>query len=84
MVNLKLALPKFDRCIALNPANPSIVATGQAAGHDEKEGDICTCRRTDRQTDRQTDIQTGTQTDRQTKPAYMLVVQFSYIWAFLS
>ncbi|KAL5260262.1 hypothetical protein ACHWQZ_G010400 [Mnemiopsis leidyi] len=27
------------RCIALNPANPSIVATGQAAGHDEKEGD---------------------------------------------
>ena len=29
------------KCIALNPANPSIVATGQAAGHDEKEGDVC-------------------------------------------
>ncbi|XP_063679108.1 titin-like isoform X5 [Bolinopsis microptera] len=27
------------KSIALNPANPSIVATGQAAGHDEKEGD---------------------------------------------
>jgi len=27
------------QCIALNPADPSIVATGQAAGHDEKEGD---------------------------------------------
>ena len=38
------------RCIALNPANPSIVATGQAAGHDEKEGDVSTYRRTDGQT----------------------------------